>query len=140
MKRLSTVVLVVALAAGACGGDDAPEASTNLSVQMTDFAFEPDSVAVPAGQEITIELTNAGSVEHDYVILKRGQRIEAETDLPDDEETIVAEFVEFEQRVQPGESTTVTFTAPEAGSYQIICRVPGHFTAGMEGRLRSVSG
>lgn len=140
MKRLVILLMLVVLAFAACGGDDAPEASTSLSITMTEFAFEPDAVAVPAGQEITVELINAGSVEHDFVILKRGQRIEAETDLPDDEATLMADFVEFEERVQAGESSTVTFTAPEAGSYQIICRVDGHFAAGMEGRLRSVSG
>ena len=35
----------------------------------------------------------------------------------------------------PGTTETGTFTAPAAGDYQIICMVPGHFSAGMEGTL-----
>ena len=142
MKRMFIAVMLLAITAAACGGGgDSVDASTNLSITMSEFAFEPEMVAVPASQEITIELINTGSVEHDFVLLQRGKRIEAEADLPDDEAMIVADYVDFEQRIQPGESGTFTFTAPsETGSYQIICRVPGHFAAGMEGRLRTVAG
>ena len=36
----------------------------------------------------------------------------------------------------PGESDTVTFTAPSApGSYVFLCSFPGHFQVGMRGVL-----
>ena len=38
-------------------------------------------------------------------------------------------------RADAGEAITITFTAPAAGTYQVICNVPGHFSAGMEGLL-----
>ena len=136
MRRLIIFVLLLALTAAACGGgDDTPEASTNLSVTMSDFAFDPDKVTVPPETEITITLDNTGSVEHEWVVLKDGVRIEDESELPEDEETLLADFVYWEEEVQPGESGTFTFTSPPSGTYQIICAIPGHFTAGMEGRL-----
>jgi len=34
-----------------------------------------------------------------------------------------------------GAVATETFTAPAAGTYQIICALEGHFDSGMEGEL-----
>jgi uncharacterized cupredoxin-like copper-binding protein len=47
-------------------------------------------------------------------------------------------MVYFEALLDPGDAGTFTFTAPAAGAYQVVCVIPGHFTAGMEGRLRVV--
>lgn len=138
MRRLVIMVLLLASLAAGCGGDDTPEAATDLTIKMSDFAFEPDKVAVPPGAEITITLDNVGSVEHEWVILKDGVRIESEADLPEDEETLLADFVYWEAEVEPGASGTFTFTAPERGFFQVICAIPGHFVAGMEGRLQVV--
>jgi uncharacterized cupredoxin-like copper-binding protein len=138
MRRFAISVLLVALIAAACGGGDSPEAATDLNITMSDFAFDPDKVAVPPGAEITITLDNVGSVEHEWVILKDGVQIERESELPEDEETLLADFVYWEAEVEAGESDTFTFTAPERGFFQVICAIPGHFTAGMEGRLQAV--
>ena len=138
MRRFVILVLLLAILAAACGGDDVPEASTSLNVTMSDFAFDPDKVAVPPGAEITITLDNTGSVEHEWVILKDGVQIESESELPEDEETLLADFVYWEAEVEPGESGTFTFTAPERGFFQVICAIPGHLAAGMEGRLQVV--
>ena len=34
-----------------------------------------------------------------------------------------------------GASAQGTFTAPAAGTYQVVCVIPGHFDSGMEGEL-----
>ena len=42
----------------------------------------------------------------------------------------------WEMDLQPGDSKTVVFTAPEQpGMYQIICGMPGHLQSGMVGKL-----
>jgi uncharacterized cupredoxin-like copper-binding protein len=56
-------------------------------------------------------------------------------DLPDTEEELHADFVYWEDEVEPGESKTWTFTAPAAGEYQIISAIEDHFDAGMTGTL-----
>ena len=78
---------------------------------------------------------NQGSVEHDFVVLDQGREIAAETDLPEDLEEVRAEWAVVSLHTDPGTAETGTFTAPAAGDYQIICMVPGHFSAGMEGTL-----
>ena len=45
------------------------------------------------------------------------------------------DLIVFETSAEAGEAITITFTAPAAGTYQVICKVPGHFSAGMEGLL-----
>ncbi|HEX6286233.1 MAG TPA: cupredoxin domain-containing protein [Acidimicrobiia bacterium] len=135
MKGPSMAFLLVVLAV-ACGGDGA---STEISAEMTDFQFTPTSWTVAAGEEITIELTNNGSVGHEFVILQPGVTISSEDELPATEEELLAEFVYWEDEVEAGETKTVTFTAPPEGEYQVICAIEGHFTAGMEGTLTSES-
>jgi uncharacterized cupredoxin-like copper-binding protein len=127
------VGLPVAFLLSACSGG----ASTEISADMTDFQFSPTEWTVPAGEEITIELTNDGSVEHEFVILQSGVTISDETALPETEEELLADFVYWEDEVEPGETKTATFTAPPAGEYQVICAIEGHFDAGMEGTLTS---
>lgn len=134
MGRLLTAVIAVVLVLAACGGDeDGPgDAQTSFTVEMSDFAFEPSDVAVPPGEEITVTLNNVGSVDHNWVVLASGVQIEAESEIPEDRTgfELVASSV-----IEAGDSATITFTAPDRGVYQIICDVPGHYTAGMEGRL-----
>jgi uncharacterized cupredoxin-like copper-binding protein len=54
---------------------------------------------------------------------------------PEDEENIY-----WEVEAEPGESKTVTFTAPaDLGEYQVVCGTEGHFKAGMASKLTVVS-
>lgn len=139
-RRLALVAVVsLALIPIACGGDDDDgdegAEETHIEATMDEFQFEPIDWTVQAGEEVTIELENEGEVEHEWVILQQGVTIAAETELPETEEELLADFVYWEDEVEPGESKMVTFTAPEAGTYQVICAIEGHFSAGMEGTL-----
>jgi len=107
-------------------------------VTTTDFQFSPSEWTVPAGQEISIEITNDGSVLHEWVLMQPGVEIESEADLPETEEELLADFVFVEDEVEAGDSKTLTFTAPAAGTYQVICAIETHFDAGMEGSLTVV--
>jgi uncharacterized cupredoxin-like copper-binding protein len=124
------------MAMSGCADGDA--ASTDLEVTATDFQFSPDSWTVPAGQEISIDITNSGSVLHEWVLMRPGVNIESEADLPETEEELLAEFVYVEDEVEAGANKTLTFTAPDVGTYQVICAIETHFDAGMEGTLTVV--
>ena len=131
-----TELAVLGLALVACAGGDEPNAA--LQVTTSEFQFSPNEWTVPAGQEITIEITNDGSVLHEWVLMQPGVTIEAESDLPDTEEALLADFVYVEDEVDAGATKTLTFTAPAAGTYQVICAIETHFDAGMEGTLTVV--
>ena len=129
--RLLGTILVLSLVMAACGGSSA--ASTNLNVELVEFMFNPSDFTVPAGQEITLELSNNGAVVHDFIIMNAGY--EVGQDFGDDDEPNIY----FKAELQPGVSETFTFTAPEQqGDYQVVCGIPGHYIAGMVATLHVV--
>ena len=128
MKRLAilgTVLAVVALTA-ACGDDDTGGGSTELAATATNFQFSPDLWTVAAGETITLTLTNGADEAHEWVIMSA--RIASEAEFTED-------AVIWEMEAEAGQVATDTFTAPAAGTYQIICALEGHFDGGMEGEL-----
>jgi len=138
MKKWIVVLLIAALmplTLAACGGkSNSPAAgSTDITVQLSEFMFDPAAVTVPAGKQITLTLFNAGSVEHSWVLLKKGYTYTTPYDA-DDEANTLQTFV-----VQAGETKTFTFTSPaDPGDYQVVCHVVGHAEAGMVGKLSVV--
>ena len=132
LTRALAAAIPLALVMAACGGDGA---ATSIEAEMEDFQFTPTEWTVKAGEEITIELTNNGAVEHEWVLLQPGVTISSEADLPETEEELLADFVYWEDEVESGETKTLTFTAPVAGTYQVICAIPDHFNAGMNATL-----
>lgn len=130
------MLAVVALTTVACG-TDGTQASTELTASVVEYEFTPNTWTVPAGEEVSITITNEGTLTHEWVLLQEGVTIASEDDLPESEEELEENFVNVEQEVEPGESQTLTFQAPPAGTYQVICAIPGHFNAGLKGTLTS---
>lgn len=127
---LISMLVSFALLLSACGGGGGGAPSTNLTVSMTDFSFTPGTFTVPAGQEITIALSNEGAVEHELVIMKFGAEVSAPFDQNDQEN------VYWHAKLLHGGSETLTFTAPtEPGEYLVSCSTSGHHEAGMQGKM-----
>lgn len=101
-----------------------------LNVDMVEFTFSPTEFKVPAGQEVTLNLTNSGAVLHQFVIMKLGTT----ATIPFDDDDLANVY--WEQEVEPGASKTVTFTAPsEPGEYEVVCKSGGHLENGMKAKL-----
>lgn len=129
-KKLLYILFVTTLILSACTQNTA---SANIAVDMTDFAFTPNQYIVPAGGQITLQATHNGAVTHDFIIMKYDTEVGEhfnEEDQPN---------IYWKIEVQPGESKTFTFTAPDQpGIYQIVCGMAGHVEAGMVGQLQVV--
>jgi uncharacterized cupredoxin-like copper-binding protein len=126
LQIYAAVILVLVAGLAACGGPSTAE----LAMSMSEFSFSPASATVPAGAEVTLTLTNGGTIEHNWVLLDAGYQAAAPFDA-DDQANVAAET-----KVAAGEVQTFSFTAPsEAGSYQIVCSIPGHLEAGMTASL-----
>lgn len=100
--RLVVGLALVVLVGAACGNEEEPDAAVEQSVNVAafDFYFDPTTLSVDAGAEVTIEFTNSGSVAHSWT----------STDL------------DAEVEASSGEESSVTFTAPaEPGSYDYFC-------------------
>jgi len=126
-KSLVLLIMTLALALSACGNSGP---STKISFTMTDFAFNPNEFTIPAGEDITLNVTHNGTMEHSFIVMKYGTDAGKMFDEADKVN------VYWEVDLQPGDSETVLFRAPdEPGTYQIICGMPGHLQSGMIGKL-----
>jgi azurin len=109
--------------------------------------YDVTSIQAAPGQKVTVTLVNVGALPktamaHNFVLLKAGSDVTAfaaaamthpETGyIPPN---LKNEIIAATKMLGPGESDTVTFTAPAAGVYDYICSFPGHAMAGMRGLL-----
>ena len=146
--RTSRIFAFVAagLLVAACGeGDPAAEATDTIVVVGTDdMRFEPDEFVVPAGEQITVELSSEG-LEHDFNIedvadVGRAGEMGMDDDMDDDmdDHPEVPHDDLHIVHVDPGETATGSFTIDEPGTYTVYCAVPGHREAGQEATLEVV--
>lgn len=107
--------------------------------------FDKKELRVKAGQTVRITLSHTGQMAknvmgHNFVILTQGtdinefgQKAATAADneyIPENTDQVVAHT----ELIGGGESTTIEFTAPEAGSYDFICSFPGHYAL-MKGKF-----
>jgi uncharacterized cupredoxin-like copper-binding protein len=133
MKRLSAAALApmgLVLALAACGSTPAASVTpTTITGTLTEYKIELSAASAPAGKVI-FNVTNDGTIVHEFVILKTDVLAK---DLPltgdsvdEDAFNAIGEVAETEA------GGTGTFTATmAAGHYAIICNIPGHVTQGM---------
>ena len=126
-KTLIYLFLLVLWLLAACANTGP---ATKVNFTITDFAFTPNEFTVPAGQEITINVTHNGSMQHNFIVMKFGTDAGEMFDEGDRDNVL------WEVTLQPGDVQTVLFNAPEQpGTYQILCGMPGHMQSGMLGKL-----
>lgn len=129
-QATAALLLLVAILLAACGGSKSESKTAEISVDMKEFTFSPASVTVPAGAEVTLKLTNSGTLEHSWIIMLKDKQATIPFDA-DDEANIF-----WQVKLDPAQSNSYTFTAPsEPGDYELVCGVPAHLEAGMKGTL-----
>jgi plastocyanin len=113
------------LALGACGGDDGGSGGSggsgtippgSLEVDALDIRFDMDQYEATAG-EVTIAYVSKGAQTHTLVLFDADNRV-----------------IDPKLEVTPGSTDVGTYDLA-AGSYQMVCDVPGHREAGMVATL-----
>ncbi|GHC12895.1 plastocyanin/azurin family copper-binding protein [Cerasicoccus arenae] len=126
--------------------------STTFELTAGDnMRFNKGLIEVPAGKEITLTLTNIGNMPkaqmgHNLVILdlkRKPQAFMAEASFAKETDYIPAGMddwmIAHTELLGPGESDTITFTAPKIpGDYEFLCSFTGHYAIGMKGIMRVV--
>ncbi|MEM7335762.1 MAG: plastocyanin/azurin family copper-binding protein [Chloroflexota bacterium] len=128
-------LLIVTIAVAACGGGEPPAPpSVDLSFQGSDdFKFTPADATVEAGATVNVTFENTGVLEHSWVLVSDRVNVEDATE----EDALGGASTGI---IATGETSTISFTAPPAGNYQIVCAVPGHATGGMVGTFTVTEG
>ena len=137
-RRMVEVSLLVGLTlvAASCGGDEAPDvgaADRTESAALADYSITLNESSAPEG-DVTFEVTNHAEQVHEFVVLKTEL---AEDALPTDENGDVDEagdpgiaLVDEIEDIEGGATQSLTVTM-DAGSYVLICNLPGHYSQGM---------
>ncbi len=109
------VLLGAMVVLGACGGgeDASGGGEGEITVILTDYKFEPETIELVKGQTYTLVLKNEAKQNHDFVV----------------------EELEINEEITPGESVTVEVTPAEAGTFEVLCTIEGHVDLGMTGEI-----
>lgn len=130
--------------------DDATTTSTGDTVKIELNAsdamkYDKSEITVKAGQTVVLTLNHPGtlpkeSMGHNFVLLKQGvvmadfataaMAAKDNDYIPNGGNDVIAHT----KVIGGGESDTITFTAPEKGTYDFLCSFPGHYSV-MNGKF-----
>jgi len=121
----------------------ANKTTAELTVTAIDLAFQPTELTVAHGQHVRLTFINNGAIEHDIQIVGAKAHdlkvIEKPAGFNTRMEEILAQGNPY-AGAGAGEQMVVEFEAPDAGTYEFICAVPGHAMAGMKGTFTVTGG
>ncbi|MEM8528042.1 MAG: azurin [Bacteroidota bacterium] len=125
----------------------APKKGEEVTIELgagDDMQYDTKLIKVKEGQVITVNLTHKGVMEekmmgHNFVLLKQYTDVAdfaAKATAAHENEYIPKSdnIIAYTEMIGGGESTSVTFDAPEKGVYDFICSFPGHYGL-MNGKL-----
>ena len=114
---------------------DPKKVSRTVNVEMSDkMRFTPAEVAVKQGETIRFRVKNSGQQMHEMVLgtmddLKEHSEMMKKNPGMEHGDPYMA-------HVAPGKTETMVWQFTKAGEFHYGCLVPGHFEAGMIGRVR----
>jgi len=121
---------LLAILLAACNVDQLP-LTTVVDVQITQNGCRPMQWRVPAGQVISLKISN--ETLKDYTWIFMGRPVTPPFDAGD------ASNVFFAQQVAAGASASLRFNAPAAaGEYQLLCSPLDHSVEEQAGRITVV--
>ena len=113
---------------------DPKKASRTVRVDMSDrMRFVPDSIEVKRGETVRFVVRNSGKVLHEFVLgttadLKEHAELMKKHPGMEHDEPYMA-------HVEPGKTAEIVWQFTQPGEFNFGCLVPGHFEAGMIGRV-----
>ena len=156
MKNVYAAVIISAflLILAACGGAD-PQA-VSFDIDMAEYSFSPEKLNLKVGQEVTLNLSNSGQLQHEIMVGREMEKIDnrpagyvedmfeaggvepvvTQEDGPEHEDEEMSNFM---VALPPDGTATVTFTVTEGmlGEWEMGCFEQDgvHYDAGMIGAV-----
>lgn len=121
---------------GIAGNADA--AKRTIEIKMADnMRFVPDRIEVRQGDTVRFVHRNNGQLMHEFVLGTK--------DELDEHAALMKKFPNMEHdepymaHVSPGETGQIVWTFNRPGEFHFACLLPGHYEAGMVGKIRVVA-
>lgn len=129
MLRILPLFLVPVIIGCGDGSSGSPAPTTvddraAVTVITEEYRYLPATLSMRGASSVRID--NTGGLAHTWTVLS--EPIAAETEL-------TPELTLAEARAEPGQSSVIDLAGIAPGTYQIVCAIPGHFSAGMVGEL-----
>ena len=113
---------------------DPKKVTRTVRIDMSDaMRFQPARLVVKRGETVKLVAANKGQVLHELVLGTREElRRHAE---------LMRKFPEMEHEephmahVKPGKTGEIVWQFTQAGEFEFACLIPGHFEAGMVGKV-----
>lgn len=131
MNKRTALLLVGIIGAGlvlsACGGS--PSGPVTVNVTASEYQFESSMTSFKVGVPYHFVVTNKGTMEHEFMIIKPEPSSVGSEQLDSD---ALAHIEEAD--LQPGQTQSVDYTFLQAypeGSLEFACHLPDHYEKGM---------
>jgi uncharacterized cupredoxin-like copper-binding protein len=113
---------------------DPKKAKRTIEIRMTDdMRFAPKEIQVKLGETVRLVAVNAGKVLHEIVI-GTPQELKAHAEMMKKHPGMEHDEP-YMAHVDPGQKGAIVWTFNRAGTFEFACLIPGHFEAGMIGRI-----
>ena len=106
-----------------------------IEIKMLDkMRYEPEVIQVKQGETVKLVMTNTGAVMHELVI---GTKKEL-----DEHAAVMRKFPNMEHdepymaHISPGKTGAIVWNFNRAGEFDFACLIPGHYEAGMVGKIK----
>lgn len=117
---------------------DPAKATRTIAVEMNDqMRFNPASIEVKRGETIRFVVKNVGKLKHEMVLGTQKELKEHAAmmrNMPGMEHADPNQVI-----VDPGKTGELVWQFTQAGGFDFACLEPGHFEAGMAGKIRVVA-
>ncbi|MDF3933173.1 cupredoxin domain-containing protein [Pseudomonas citronellolis] len=136
----------------------AAQATRTVEITLGEMYFEPKSLQVTAGETVRFVIHNNGSLLHEFNLGDAAMHAEHQKQMQHmqemgmltptgmmqhdmgsmpgmDHATMMKHDDPNSVLVEPGKSAELTWTFGKATTLEFACNIPGHYQAGMVGRL-----
>ena len=113
---------------------DPRKVTRTIRVSMSDrMRFEPENLTVRKGETVRLVVANKGAVLHEMV-LGTAHALKEHAELMKKHPGMEHDAPSM-THVKPGATGEIVWQFNRAGEFQFACLIPGHFEAGMVGKV-----
>jgi uncharacterized cupredoxin-like copper-binding protein len=119
-------------------GEPGDPADADRVIEVTtsdDLQFDPSLVSVEMGETIEFQVSNPGTVAHEFVIGDEPFQEAHEDEMAEMEGDMLPPDEVYAIGLEPGETRSIAWTFSADGVVEYGCHVPGHYDAGMVGTV-----
>ena len=97
------------------------------------MGFIPDTIDVKTGEQIKFVIRNTGALDHEFKLDSSEQIAKHKIAMAKNPEMIHDD--PNGTRLEPSKSGEILWKFSKAGTFEFACLIPGHYEAGMHGKI-----